>query len=254
MTHQHKTSRPPAGTRHSVVRWEIGLVSGVALLALLVACTPSAPPSPPTVQAARTEVVTTAQSQVTAAVATVQTQATAVAPTVSAAQTQVAPLAAATQTQVAPTVAAVRAAVQATATAVAPTVQAVATQVAPTVQAVATQAVGAVATSVAQSPVQVTAVTVSPDDTTVVVKNNGSSSVNLRGWTLVMGPVFAVALPDIDLGAGQTRTLHFAPGITTPTDVYLFVGSNLATASLVPGTHVVLVAPRNDIASVYSIS
>jgi hypothetical protein len=214
----------------------------------------------PTVSAAQTQAVATvgsAQTQVAPTVSSAQTQ---VAPTVSAAQTQVAPTVAAAQTQVAPTVAAAQggvaptvAAAQALATALAPTAQAVATLVAPTVAAAATTTVGAVATQVAQSTVQVTNVNIDSADTTVTVKNSGDRSENLRDWTLVMGPVFAVQLGDIDVPAGQSVKLHFAVGPTTPTDVYLGFGSNAASNNLKPGMRVVLVAPRDQIASVYSL-
>jgi hypothetical protein len=215
----------------------------------------------PTVSAAQTQVVATvgsAQTQVAPTVASAQTQ---VAPTVASAQTQVAPTVASAQTQVAPTVSAAQTqvvgptvvAAQATATALAPTAQAVATFVAPTVAAAATTTVGAVATQVAQSTVQVTNVNIDSADTTVTVKNSGDRSENLRDWTLVMGPVFAVQLGDIDVPAGQSVKLHFAVGPTTPTDVYLGFGSNAASNNLKPGMRVVLVAPRDQIASVYAL-
>jgi hypothetical protein len=203
----------------------------------------------PTVAAAQTQLaptVASAQTQVAPTVASAQTQ---VAPTVASAQTQVAPTVAAAQTGVAPTLVAA----QATATALAPTAQAVATLVAPTVAAAATTTVGAVATQVAQSTVQVTNVNIDSADTTVTVKNSGDRSENLRDWTLVMGPVFAVQLGDIDVPAGQSVKLHFAVGQTTPTDVYLGFGSNAASNNLKPGMRVVLVAPRDQIASVYAL-
>jgi hypothetical protein len=187
-------------------------------------------------------------------VPTVSAAQTQVAPTVAAAQTQVAPTVSAAQTQVAPTVAVAVAGVQATATAAAPTAQAVATLVAPTVQAASTQVTGAVATSVAESTVHVTKVDVNPTDTTVTLQNSGNNSENLRGWTLIMGPIFAVSLTDFSIGGGQTLTLHFSLGTSTPTDIYLGLGSDLAVESLKPGTRVVLVDQRAQIASVYTVS
>jgi hypothetical protein len=141
--------------------------------------------------------------------------------------------------------------VQAAHTAVAPTAQAVATQVAPTVEAVATMAVAAVSTSVAESPVQITSVDVSETDTTIGIRNSGSDAVNLRNWTLLIGQTVYVTLPDIELGANQTRTLHLSPGTDTATDVYLGVGSRLVSSTLGPGERVVLVSSRNQIASIY---
>jgi hypothetical protein len=201
--------------------------------------------------------IAAAQSQVASVVAATQSQ---VVPTVSAAQTQVAPTVAAVQSQVAPSVAAAQSAVaptvaaaQATATALAPTAQAVATQVAPTVAAAATISTSALGTQVAQSTVKIADVKIDPADSTVSVQNSGDRSENLRDWTLVMGPVFAVQLGDIEVPAGQTVKLHFAVGASTPTDVYLGFGSNAISNNLKPGMRVVLVAPRDQIASVYTI-
>jgi hypothetical protein len=272
MRHAAATLRAVENTRIA----QVGLA--LALVGSVVACAPP-PPTAPTVQAAATGAVSTVQSQATqvlaptvsaaqAQVAGVQTQVaptvssaqTQVAPTVASAQTQVAPTVAAAQTQVAPTVAAAQAAVaptlvaaQATATALAPTAQAVATHVAPTVVAAATSTVGAFATQVAQSTMQVTNVTIDSADSSVTVKNSGDRSENLRDWTLVMGPVFAVQLGDIDVPAGQSVKLHFAVGASTPTDVYLGFGSNAVSNNLKPGMRVVLVAPRDQIASVYPL-
>jgi hypothetical protein len=256
---------------------------------------PTAPPVGATVQAAGTQIsgaagaaATAVQTGVVQPVGTaVQAgAATQVAPTVAAAQTQVAPAAAAAQTQVAPTVAAAQTQVvaptreaavtnvvvagataqsaatdvsamrQATATALAPTAQAVATRVAPTVSAAGTQVVGSVGTSVAQSTVHVTNVIVNPTDTTIAIQNSGSSPVNLAGWTLVVGPNMSVLLSDILLAPGMTRTLHFSEGIDTQSDVFMGFGANVASVSLSPGSHVLLIQPPPDstIASVYSVT
>jgi hypothetical protein len=225
------------------------MVAVAGLVGSVVACAPPAPPTQPTVEAARTGVVSTAQTQATAVAPTVSAARTEVAPTVSSAQTQVAPTVVAAQTQLAPTLAAA----QATATAVAPTAQAVATHVAPTVAAAATVTTAAVGTQVAESTVKVTGVTVDSEDTRVVVENSGTRSENLRDWTLVMGPVFAVSLGNIDVPAGGSVTLHFSIGTSTPTDVYLGFGSNAAANNLNSGMRVVLVAPRDQIASVYTL-
>src|SRR5215467_8891276 len=56
------------------------------------------------------------------------------------------------------------------------TTLALATRFAPTIQVVQ-QTVGPIATSVAKSTVHITAVNVTPDDSTIVVQNSGSSEV-----------------------------------------------------------------------------
>jgi hypothetical protein len=224
------------------------IVSGVCALS---ACAPPAPPTQPTIQAAATQVAPTVQAAATQAVGTAQATGTQVAPTVQAVNTQVAPTVQAVQTAQRATVVAVAPTVQIAATQAVGTAQAVATQVAPTVQAVATQAVSAVGTSVATSPVQITNVVIDQTDTQIAIRNSGTSSVNLRNWTLLIGQSVLVTLPDIDLEANQTRTLHLAPGTDTATDVYLGLGSGLVSATLSPGERVVLVSTRDGVASVY---
>jgi len=135
----------------------------------------------------------------------------------------------------------------------APTAQSVATRVAPTVQAAATQVVSAVGTPVAVSPLHITDVTVSSDDTTVVIQNGGSGSMNLDGWTLVMGKDFSMVLGDITISAGQSRALHFSQGTDTSRDIFMGFGANAARLSLQPGARVVLIAPPDQIASIFPI-
>jgi hypothetical protein len=218
------------------IRQVVRCTATMSVAAMLSACAPPAPPTVPTIQAAATQVAPT-----------VQAAGTQVAPTVQAAQTAQG----ATVEAVKPTVQAMGTQLAATATAVAPTAQAVATQVAPTVQAAATQAVSAVGTSVATSPVQITSMQVDQVDTRIMIRNSGSNSVNLRNWTLLIGPKFAVTLSDIKLDANQTRTLHLAAGEETPTDVYLGHGSGVVSATFEPGDRVVLVSSGADVASIY---
>lgn len=236
------------------------LTSCCGVIGIAMSCVPATPRAgqTPTFQSAPTEAgaavqeVATAQSAQTPVVGV----ATGVAPTRAAsASTSVTGGTAPTQGAVAPTQqqASVAAAREATATAVAPTAQAVATRVAPTVQAAATQ-VGTMATSVAASPVRVASVNVAAADAVVGVQNTGSEPTNLVGWTLVAGPNFSIELGDIPLKAGQTRQLHFSGGADTDSDVYLGFGTDAARSSLQPGAHVVLIAPPDEIASVYSVT
>ena len=227
----------------------------------------------PTTAAAQTQIVTSGQSAATAVAPTVESgrtavttavagQATEVAPTISAARTEIAPTAAAAGTTVAGAGAAaqvqqatsVTVAREATATALAPTAQAVATHVAPTVQASATQVVSAVGTSVTTSTVHVTNVNVGTADTMVSIQNSGAAPVSLAGWTLVMGPNLSLVLGDITVKPGQTRVLHFSQGADTDSDVYIGFGTPVAPASLQPGARVVLIAPPDQIASIFPIT
>ncbi|MBV9327096.1 MAG: lamin tail domain-containing protein [Chloroflexi bacterium] len=131
------------------------------------------------------------------------------------------------------------------------TALALATQLAPTIQVVQ-QTVGPIATSVARSPVHITGVNVTSDDTTIVVQNSGSAPVNLQGWTLLLGPNIPITLQNVQLAPGQTRTLHTAMGTDTDSDVYLNIASvgSIAT-TFAPGQRAVLVGPDNQIASVF---
>src|SRR5436190_1859106 len=101
------------------------------------------------------------------------------------------------------------------------TVQAAGTQISAaagavaTLQTAATQVASSAGTSVALSPLHVTNVTVDANDTTVTIQNGGSGSMNLGGWTLLMGPDFAMVLSDIAISGGQTRMLHFSQGTDT---------------------------------------
>jgi hypothetical protein len=226
-------------------------------LLVLAACGAEPTPAPATVQAAataiaptvagaRTQVAGTAQTGATAIVGTVQTGATAVAPTVAAAQTQIAP-----------TVAAAQATVAAASTQLAPTIAAANTQVAPTIAAVQTQVAATfgppVASTVAESPVQITAASVSQEDTTIVVTNSGTAEASISAWILMLGtfPFVLPASPNLRIQPGQSVTLHLARGEDTATDVYLGQAPQPLVNSLTPGTRIALINLRGQVASVY---
>jgi hypothetical protein len=134
------------------------------------------------------------------------------------------------------------------------TVEAVATRLAPTIQ-VLQLTVGPIATSLAQSTVHITGVTITASDSTVVVQNSGSAPISLQGWTMFFGPNIPITLPPIMLAAGQTRTLHVAAGTTTDSDVYLNVPSVGAIATtMTPGQRVVLVDPNDQIQAFFTTS
>lgn len=134
------------------------------------------------------------------------------------------------------------------------TAEAVATRVAPTLQA-AQQTAGPIATSVAQSPVHIMAMNVTPSDTTVVLQNSAGSQVDLQDWILLFGANIPVTLPSIALAPGQTRTLHLAGGTSTDSDVYLNIPSvGAISTTFAPGQRAVLVTPEQQIASIFANS
>jgi hypothetical protein len=128
-----------------------------------------------------------------------------------------------------------------------------ATRVAPTVVVIA-QTATAVAVTVGSSPLQITDVRVSPDDTTITIQNMSASTVNVNGWTLLLGPNIQLELKPVDITAGTSRMFHVGPGTDTATDVYL--GSSDAGVAMVfaPGQRAVLVAPGEQVASIYRTS
>lgn len=264
----------------------------LAGLLMLTACGPQPTPAPttvqaaataiaPTVAAARSAVAPTVQAAQTQVVGTVAAEHTAVAPTIAAAQTQVAPTVAAVQTQVgatvsavAPTVAAaqtaVRGTVGATQTAIAPTVAAAQTQIAPTVAAAQTQVAPTVAaaqtqivatfgppiaTSTAASAVQITAAQISQENSTIVVLNSGSATVNLSGWILMLGtfPLVMPANPFLRIEPGKNVTLHLTSGTNSATDFYLGQAPPGLVNSLTPGTRLALINLLGQVASIYQI-
>jgi hypothetical protein len=248
----HQNERPTRGARGG--RILAAIVSGTSLsaLALAASCTasdPVSPTSPPvaaTIQPSQTQVVSTAQSVATVDAPTARAVQTAATTAVTGKPTQSSAQANATGETLS--------ARQATATVLAPTAQAVARMVAPTVQSEATQVVSAVGTATAMSQVHVTNVNVSPTDTVVALQNSASTSTNLAGWTLVLGSDMSIVLNDVSVSAGQTRQLHFSQGTDTPNDTFIGFGSAAARSSLQPGARVVLIAPQNQIASVYPIT
>ena len=132
------------------------------------------------------------------------------------------------------------------------TAQAVATLIAPTLQAVQ-QTVGPIATSVARSPVQITDVRVVSADTSVDVHNSSNAAVNLEGWTLLLGRNIQLTLPPVTIDPNQTRTIHLGAGTDTASDVFLNSASTGGVAiTFAPGQRAVLVAPDDQVASVYA--
>ena len=123
--------------------------------------------------------------------------------------------------------------------------QAIATRVAPTVIAAAT--------SSALSPVQITAVSVEPADTTIMVKNGGASTVKLDDWTLLLGPSIQLTLPPISIDPGETKTLHVGAGKSTTSDIYLNSSAAGVAMTFAPGQRAVLVGPNDTVASVYQV-
>jgi hypothetical protein len=128
----------------------------------------------------------------------------------------------------------------------------------PQLQVRATQAAGtagpAMATAIAASPVQLVEATLNQPDTRVVIKNNGTTITDVGGWRMLF-TAFGVLIPRNTLVLpGGSVTIHFAPGVSTATDVYLGTGQEVMAESLKPGNPIVLIDLQNRVASVLRVS
>jgi hypothetical protein len=210
--------------------WALMAVVMSGLLTLAACGTPTATPAPATVQAAATTIAPTVAAARTAAGATVGAAQTQVAPTVAGAQTQVAATVPAAQTQVAPTVAAAQTAIIAT--------------IGPPI-----------ASTTAESPVQITAVQISTADTTIVVTNTSAGQADINAWILLLGtfPLVLPVSPYLRIQPGKAVTLHLSRATDTATDVYLGQAPELLVNSLKPGTRIALINLRGQVASLYLV-
>jgi len=206
----------------------------------------------PTVEAAVSAEVATVQAERSEVAATVEAVASVAAPTLTALAAQLQPTVAALQTQAAPTVAALQ-------TQIAPTIAARQTEVAPAIQALATAIVArnapAIATSVAESPVEIAAVNVDDEDTTVQIRNTSTEATDIKSWILAIG-AFPLILPInefMELDPAETITLHFSRGDDTASDIYLGMAPQPLINSMEPGTYFMLINLRGDVASYYQL-
>jgi hypothetical protein len=138
------------------------------------------------------------------------------------------------------------------------TVSAAASPLTGTVSAAATQVAnrvgGAVATSTAQSTIDIIAV--QPGTTpTITVRNSGAESVDLSGWIVMLGvtPTLVPVTRDARIGPGEQVLLHFGAGTNARTDISLDQAQADATNNLKSGGWVALVTLRSGIASIYQI-
>jgi hypothetical protein len=108
---------------------------------------------------------------------------------------------------------------------------------------------------VSESAVQITAVNVNTDDTTIVVTNSGTSQANISSWILLLGtfPFVMPASTSLRIDPGKSITLHLSRGTDSPTDIYLGQAPDLLVNSLKSGTRVALINLRGQVASIYTI-
>jgi hypothetical protein len=97
-------------------------------------------------------------------------------------------------------------------------------------------------------------VSANAQDTTVTLHDSGPTTMNLNGWTLLIGPAFYIGLTGVSVGSGQNMTLAFH-GWGGHANRYISRNrSSVVTSALDPRARVVLVAPGNQAASLYSMS
>jgi hypothetical protein len=224
-------------------RWLVAMAP-IASLAVLIACGAPTPTAP----AAATQTAAVAITQISSTAAAVSTV---VGTVTDIRQTQVAPTTQAGATQSVATIQAVATRVDATPPLVSGTIS-------PALQALATQAAGtagpAMATAIAASPVQIVEVRLDQPDTRVVLRNSGATIADVGGWTMLFTAFGAIIPRNTLVLPGGSVTVHFAPGVSTATDVYLGTGPEVMADSLKPGNRIVLVTPQGQVASVYRIS
>jgi hypothetical protein len=132
-------------------------------------------------------------------------------------------------------------------------IAAAASPVATSVAAAASPAASAVASAVAQSPIQITGVQLSPTDTTIGLRNTGSTAIDLSGWMLRVGTASASLPANSRVGPGETLTVHAASGTNSGNNVYLGADAATLLTGLQPGAAISLTNPQGQAAAQFTI-
>jgi hypothetical protein len=74
---------------------------------------------------------------------------------------------------------------------------------------------------------QITGATLGPSDSTLALRNTGTTVIDLAGWELRVGSERATLPSGATVPPGQLLTIHTGSGTDTATDVYL--GARAAT-------------------------
>ena len=128
----------------------------------------------------------------------------------------------------------------------------------------ATARVLSAATTIAGSPVQISAVALNTGnvgDSTVTVSNVSSAPVDLSGWTLLVGTYRATfpANQYMTILPGLSKVIHLsgaAPGSDPSSGDNIYLGASsieIGTGVLTQGDRVVLVNPQQQVASAYQL-
>jgi hypothetical protein len=86
-----------------------------------------------------------------------------------------------------------------------------------------------------------------------MLRNSGSSAMNLAGWKLRGGSSTASLPSSAQVSPGDTVTIHFGPGTTSGKDWYL--GSDAASLmpGLRPGARVQLENPQGSVVTDFAL-
>jgi competence protein ComEC len=90
---------------------------------------------------------------------------------------------------------------------------------------------------------QIAGATVGPTDSTLTVRNSGTTIADLAGWELRVGSERATLPSSATVLPGQSLTIHTGTGTDTATDVYLGTRASTLASGFRAGAQVVLVDP-----------
>ncbi len=101
----------------------------------------------------------------------------------------------------------------------------------------------AVALTPVTTDLQITGVTVGPSDSTLTLRNTGTTIIDLAGWELRIGPERATLPSGATVPPGQSLTIHTGSGTDTATDLYLGTRAASLANGFRSGAQVALVDP-----------
>jgi hypothetical protein len=220
--------------RLKTIRTSVTSLVAAGALAALVACAPAAVPTPTTSAPAKTTGAATTTSATTGGATT--TSGTTGAPTTTTGVTGTRPAGAGTTT--AGTTGSTGAGTRTAGSTGSSTPGAVS---------------AAVGTTTALAPIAFAGAKLDPTDPQLMLRNSGSSMMDLAGWKLRVGSSTASLPSSAQVSPGDTVTIHFGTGTSSGKD--WFLGSDAASLmpGLRPGARVQLENPQGNVITDFSL-